>query len=1548
MKERTSPPVNINTFFTSSKAYFIGVNEYSSAAISNLNSPRNDIERLKQVLQEKHGFVVAPIPVMGKDPNEGENEEIQRWIENPLFDPEDHELLDFLKHINVNRRERVLIYIACHGIAVNGDGDPEGYLLAKNSVPGNWDTFIKMSTVMQQLNALQSDHLLVILDCCYSGAFRWAQQTRGIGLEVPKTIYYERFRQYVQNKAWQVMTSAAHDQLALDTMRLGNREEAGKALSPFAEILIDALENGSADLSYGSTPPDGVITATELMFFIREQIFKHLYERNISVDKQQIPMLFSLGAANKGEFVFLSPGRLNDGKLRLKKQTNENPYKGLDAYTENDSLIFYGRERVLEGWEEGGVARPGLKEVISNHPLTIVTGASGCGKTSLVKAGILSVYKQHGHQLRPGKTPYTSHAVYLREIENAAEPKILLIDQYEELITVCNDEKEREGFELLILNLIKNHKVIITIRSDFESQFKTSKLFQLEDTLKSRFLVPLFLRSEIREIVEQPALQEVLEFTAITGSQKANEAFINRIIDDAFQNPGSLPLLSLTLSELYERKDDRNLLELEYNNFGGIGGILDVKVTAEYEKLTTDTARELFKKLIFRLISLEGGKLAKRRIFIEAIKDVPDELQYPSAAVTKKIKEIASSLVFYRLLSSDTDENGQRFIEPVHDAFLRTSLILGWLKIRDPLQKLKNEDKIELNNEDKIKLLYRISDISRIYNSSKAEERKGYLWAKDPRLELVAKDLPDYLNVTEKVFIDDSVRLKRKSNKRTKLLVAAALFAAFGTALFFWFQKERLQDQVNKTEALDLLTKSDTFTPTEAIRQLEYAYSLDSNSIPLQEKLSDLYAKSDREIAFSYKELSLDRPLLDYYPMGGNVLLRYGKEWMVLLDSAGKTLQSLGVNGEVLTSGNQRFASFIDKKGQRQLLDAGRNILWQSKLASGKAYPAFSADGKYLLLLSSPGTRMDDVAKLETVTVIDLYTRKEHQIPIKEDLDFRYQGYKSVYYLPESGQLLLTARKNGKEGHFIFDSNGKLQKANNASLLSVNLNAHKILFAFPDRFEVLDYKNNNTRIIRELRPTGDIWGQISDNGIRLAIAAAGSCMWMDLNRDHFFKRNLLDISEQIDSSRLTRDGKYLLSFTEKYLNRLDLQSGEQIRIAYSLAPPTEEYQRPATVSALSGDNYMVYNDNSQVLLDIQTGLAKKISNNNKQSRFAGYSGDTLMFISPNNLHLHWALKDQFGSCLSGFVNKENNPRLELLKEQNQLLVLGDQPNVGIVIDLRNNRIVNTVPELQNAAAFHLKDDSRKWYKASADGVIFYKKPSKAVFYNLRNKVETAREDLRNWAIHYSKKYGKAIAIPEINRGVFIDLNLNNRLQPIRFIAGHKYCFFYENGFMVASNDSVSCFKYLSLNPVFLEEKRIKIPGNPEQNRTVFNELYNDSTMVRFNSDSLTFQTITGKKLWTRRSANKKIDSIFYMGAAHLAVSTSNKNGKTIAVLDRNGVVVTKLNFYGTMPKSLRYDEPGGRLYYLKDDRLFVNYTHKAVLMAIRDSRLPPLAEKRQE
>lgn len=1540
MNEKTSPPVNINTFFTSSKAYFIGVNEYTSAAISNLNSPRNDIERLKQVLQEKHGFLVEAITAADEAQDGIGNEGNQRIIENPLFDPEDQEVLDFLKHIKVNKRERVLIYIACHGIAVNGDGEPEGYLLAKNSVPGDWATFIKMSTVMQQLNALQSDHLLVILDCCYSGAFRWAQQTRGIGLEVPKTIYYERFRQYVQAKAWQVMTSAAHDQLALDTMRLGNREEAGKALSPFAEILIDALENGSADLSYGSTPADGVITATELMFFIREQIFKHLYDRGIAVDKQQIPMLFSLGSANKGEFVFLSPQNLWNGKLQLKKQTNENPYKGLDAYTENDNVIFYGRERVLEGWEEGGVAWPGLKEVISNHPLTIVTGASGCGKTSLVKAGILSVYKKHGHQLRPGKTPYTSHADYLREIENAAEPKILLIDQYEELITVCNDEKEREDFEALILRLIKNHKVVITIRSDFESQFKTSKLFQLDEVLKSRFLVPLFLRSEIREIVEQPALQEVLEFSSIAGSQRANEAFINRIIDDAFQNPGSLPLLSLTLSELYERKDERKLLELEYNAFGGIGGILDVKVTAEYEKLTTDADRGLFKKLIFRLISLEGGKLAKRRIFIEAKNELPDELQYPSTALTQKIKEIASSLVLHRLLSSDTDENGQRFIEPVHDAFLRTSLILGWLKIRDPLQKL--------NNEDKIKLLYRISDISKIYNSSNVEERKGYLWAKDPRLELVAKELPDYLNVTEKVFIDDSIRLKRKSNQTARLLVAAALFAAFGTALFFWFQKERLQDQVNKTKALDLLTKSDTFTPTEAIRQLEYAYSLDSNSIPLQEKLSDLYAKSDREIAFSYKELSLDRPLLEYYPMGANVLLRYGKEWIVLLDSAGETLQSLSLNGEVLTSANQRFASFIDKKGQRQLLDAGRNILWQSKLAPGRAYPAFSADGQYLLLLGSPGTRMDDVAKLETVTIIDLYSKKELQIPIKEDLDFRYQGYKNVYYLPESEQLLVSARKNGREGHFIFDNKGNLQKTYNASLLSVNLNAHKILFAFPDRFEVLDYKNNNTRIIRELKPAGETWGQISDNGNRLAIAAAGNCMWMDLSRDHFFKRNSLDISEQIDSSRLTRDGKYLLSFTEKYLNRLDLQSGEQIRIAYSLAPPTEEYQRPATVSALSGDNYMVYNDNSQVLLDIQTGLAKKISSNNKQSKFAGYSGDTLMFISPNNLHLHWALKDQFGSCLSGFVNKENNPRLELLKEQRQLLVLGDQPNAGVVIDLSNNRIMNIVPETQNAAAFCLKDDSRKWYKASADGVCFYKKPARAVFYALKNKVETQREDLRNWAIHYSKKYGKAIAVPEVNRGVFIDLNHNNRLQPIRFIARHKYCFFYQDGFMVASNDSVSCFKYLSLNPVFLEEKRIKIPGNPDQNRTVFNDLYNDSTMVRFNSDSLTFQTITGKKLWTRRSANKKIDSIFYMGADHLAVSTSNKNGKTIAVLDRNGVVVTKLNFYGTMPESLRYDEPGGRLYYLKDNRLFVNYTHKAVLMAIRASSLPPLTEKQLE
>ena len=73
-----------------------------------------------------------------------------------------------------------------------------------------------MTELRRWLDQLPCRHLLLVLDCCFAGAFRWAS-TRELGA-LPEVIHKERFDRYIRDPAWQVITSAAYDQKALDVL----------------------------------------------------------------------------------------------------------------------------------------------------------------------------------------------------------------------------------------------------------------------------------------------------------------------------------------------------------------------------------------------------------------------------------------------------------------------------------------------------------------------------------------------------------------------------------------------------------------------------------------------------------------------------------------------------------------------------------------------------------------------------------------------------------------------------------------------------------------------------------------------------------------------------------------------------------------------------------------------------------------------------------------------------------------------------------------------------------------------------------------------------------------------------------------------------------------------------------------------------------------------------------------------------------------------------------------------------------------------------------
>ena len=284
----------------------------------------------------------------------------------------------------VTEKDCLLIYFAGHGIAKQASFDetkpgspetegPVGYLIPQDARPEDEGTFLPMQEMQKALEKLPCRHFLLILDCCFAGAFRWTS-TRD--LVVPERMYYERFLRFQSQPAWQVLTSASYDQKALDILRDNRGATQGdRDHSPFAAALLEAL-SGKADLI-----SDQVITATELYLYLRHSV-------ETKSKEQQTPGLWPLPKHDRGEFFFLTKD-FDEEELKQNHaptpNPDNNPYRGLQAYEERHGNLFFGRDKLIKRL---------YTDHIKTNSLTVVVGASGTGKSSLVKAGLVPFLKR--------------------------------------------------------------------------------------------------------------------------------------------------------------------------------------------------------------------------------------------------------------------------------------------------------------------------------------------------------------------------------------------------------------------------------------------------------------------------------------------------------------------------------------------------------------------------------------------------------------------------------------------------------------------------------------------------------------------------------------------------------------------------------------------------------------------------------------------------------------------------------------------------------------------------------------------------------------------------------------------------------------------------------------------------------------------------------------------------------------------------------------------------------------------------------------------------
>ncbi len=377
-----------------------------------------------------------------------------------------------------------------------------------------------------------------------------------------------------------------------------------------------------------------------------------------------------------------------------------NPFKGLQSFSEADAENFFGREALVQQL----LARLGEGGELSSF--LAVIGPSGSGKSSVVRAGLLPALRRGGLpnsenwfivDMLPGRHPFEElEASLLRIAVNPPEhllsqlkdgnrgllrtvrrilpadssvELVLVIDQFEEIFTLVEDEAERalllESLATAVLDEHSRLRVIITMRADFTDRPLRYVDFGELVNRRFEFILPL-TPDELERAVVNPAKKMGL---------KLEQGLVATIVHDVGNQPGALPLLQHALSELFEKREGKILTSKAYQEIGGVLGALGRSAESIYANLN-ETQQFVSRQLFLRLVTLgEGAEDTRRRTLREEIESLQGSHQN---AMNKVIDVFGKS----RLLSFNRDPiTRSPTIEVAHEAILRE-----WTRLRSWLE----------------------------------------------------------------------------------------------------------------------------------------------------------------------------------------------------------------------------------------------------------------------------------------------------------------------------------------------------------------------------------------------------------------------------------------------------------------------------------------------------------------------------------------------------------------------------------------------------------------------------------------------------------------------------------------------------------------------------------------------------------------------------------------------------------------------------------------------------------------------------------------------
>jgi WD40 repeat protein len=455
----------------------------------------------------------------------------------------------------------------------------------------------------------------------------------------------------------------------------------------------------------------------------------------------------------------------------------QRPYRGLSSFGPSEAALFFGREDQAES----------LANRIRRCGFVTLTGASGSGKTSLLRAGALPLLKEVMVVfVRPGAHPLASLVSRIaealerprEEIEAlASDPKalrlhiedltranaelfVLVMDQAEELLTVSSDNAERDAVGRLLRVLGQPEgrtRVVVSVREDFFARLAT--------------IPALFgVFSQTIEIVTTPDREAL--FRILIGPAKAfgysfeDEELATAIIEAVENANAALALLSFTADRLWEARDRRwkRLTRAAYEALGGALGALASHADNVFTVLSA-AEQTACRSLLLRLVTGEKTRAI-----------VPLTELLSAAREAAETQRVLDRLVAARLLTMTEDASGESTVELVHEALIQHwARLAGWLSEDEQGQRLR----------------YALRQAAREWESR--SRPRGLLWRGEllSELSLFLRRAREPLAEAEQAFASECQRAAVREKRVRNGLLAAAFISLAVFAGFMFVQWQR-------------------------------------------------------------------------------------------------------------------------------------------------------------------------------------------------------------------------------------------------------------------------------------------------------------------------------------------------------------------------------------------------------------------------------------------------------------------------------------------------------------------------------------------------------------------------------------------------------------------------------------------------------------------------------------------------------------------------------------------------------------------------------------